>query len=71
MGTDKAFSDILIFGPSMLQYRCKMTNKCVKELMDFINVFQLLPRHVSASCHLQGGYGDYDPYTPTTQTLLD
>jgi hypothetical protein len=32
-----------------------MTNKCVKELVDFINVFlQILPRHVSASgCHLQ------------------
>jgi hypothetical protein len=29
--------------------RCKMTNKCVKELVDFINVFQTLPRHFSAS----------------------
>jgi hypothetical protein len=32
-----------------------MTNKCIKELEDFINVFQIVPRHVSASgCHLQG-----------------
>jgi hypothetical protein len=31
-----------------------MTNRCVKELVDFIKVFQILPRHVSASgCHLQ------------------
>jgi hypothetical protein len=31
-----------------------MTNKCVKELEYFINVYQNLPRHVSASgCHLQ------------------
>jgi hypothetical protein len=30
-----------------------MTSKCVKELVDFINVFHILPRHVSASgCHL-------------------
>jgi hypothetical protein len=35
----------------------KMTNRCVKELVDFIKVFQILPRHVSASgCHLQGGH---------------
>jgi hypothetical protein len=39
-------------------YGCKMTNKCVKELVDFIHVFQMLPRHVSASsCHLQGVVG--------------
>jgi hypothetical protein len=32
-----------------------MTNRCVKKLVGFINVFQILPRHVSASgCHLQG-----------------
>jgi hypothetical protein len=38
--------------------RYKMTNKCAKELVDFINVFQILPRHVSASgCHLQGVVG--------------
>jgi hypothetical protein len=38
--------------------RCKMTNRCVKELVDFINVFQILPRYVSASgCHLQGVVG--------------
>jgi hypothetical protein len=35
-------------------YRCKMT----KELIDFINVFQMLPQHVSASsCHLQAVVG--------------
>jgi hypothetical protein len=35
-----------------------MTNKYVKGLEDFINVFQNLPRHVSASgCHLQGVVG--------------
>jgi hypothetical protein len=40
------------------QYRCKMTNRCVKELVDFINVFQILPQHVSTSgCHLQGVIG--------------
>jgi hypothetical protein len=45
---------ILIVGPSILWYRCEMTNRCVKELPDFINVFQILPRHVSArGCHLQ------------------
>jgi hypothetical protein len=67
-----------------------MTNRCVKEVVDFINVFQILPRHVSASgCHLQGVVGvtncvvvdtfhdnwspwtDHNPYTPTTQTLLE
>jgi 2C-methyl-D-erythritol 2,4-cyclodiphosphate synthase len=32
-----------------------MTNRCVKEPVDFIDVFQILPRHFSASdCHLQG-----------------
>jgi hypothetical protein len=32
----------------------EMTNKCVKEPEDFINVFQILPRHVPASgYHLQ------------------
>jgi hypothetical protein len=55
--------------------------------VDFINVFQILPQHVSASgCNLQGvidalqanramsvlrAYTDYDPYTPTTHTLLE
>jgi hypothetical protein len=35
-----------------------MTNRCVKELVDFIKVFQILRRHVSASgCHLQGVVG--------------
>jgi hypothetical protein len=35
-----------------------MTNRFVKELVDFINVFQILPRHVSASgCNLQGVVG--------------
>jgi hypothetical protein len=38
--------------------RCKMTNRCVKKLVDFINMFQILPRHVSASgCHLQSVVG--------------
>jgi hypothetical protein len=32
-----------------------MTNRCVKKLVDFIDVFQILPRYVSTSgCHLQG-----------------
>jgi hypothetical protein len=32
-----------------------MTNRCVKELVDFVNVFHILPRHVSANgCHFQG-----------------
>jgi hypothetical protein len=36
----------------------KMTNRCIKELVDFIKVFQILPRHVSASgYHLQGVVG--------------
>jgi hypothetical protein len=67
---------LLIVGPIILLYRCEMTNRCVKELVGFI-VFQILPRHVSASgCHLQGvldalqatramsvllAYTDYDP----------
>jgi hypothetical protein len=35
-----------------------MTNKCTKELEDFINVFKILPRHVSANgFHLQGVVG--------------
>jgi hypothetical protein len=39
-------------------HRCKMTNKCIKELVDFINVLQILPRHVSASgYHFQGAVG--------------
>jgi hypothetical protein len=54
-----------------------MTNRCVKEIVDFINAFQILSRHVSANgCHLQGvvgaleasqamsvlrAYTDYDP----------
>jgi hypothetical protein len=60
-----------------LQFRCEMTSRCVKELVGFMNVFQILPRHVSArSCHHQGvvgaleatqamselwTYTDYDP----------
>jgi hypothetical protein len=61
-----------------------MTNRCVKWVVDFIEVFQILPQHVSASgCHLQGVVGgmsfhdnwphwtDRNPYTPTTQTLLE
>jgi hypothetical protein len=41
-----------------MEDRCKMTNRCIKELVDFINVFQILPRHASASgCHLQGVVG--------------
>jgi hypothetical protein len=35
-----------------------MINKCVKWVVDFIKVFQILPRHVSASgCHLLGVVG--------------
>jgi hypothetical protein len=46
------------FNKQISQYRCKMTKKCVKELVDFINAFQILPRHVSASgCHFQGVVG--------------
>jgi hypothetical protein len=41
-----------------MNFLCKMTNRCVEELVDFINVFQILPRHVSASgFHLQGFVG--------------
>jgi hypothetical protein len=29
--------------PSIFLYRCKMTNKCVKEPVGFINVFQIYP----------------------------
>jgi hypothetical protein len=43
---------------SWLDNCCKKTNKCIKELVDFVNVFQILPRHVRASgCHLQGVVG--------------
>jgi hypothetical protein len=35
----------------------KMINRCVKELVDFINVFQILPRHVSASGYNLQGFG--------------
>jgi hypothetical protein len=43
---------------SKANYRCEMTNIFVKELVDFFNAFQILPRHVSASgCHLQGVLG--------------
>jgi hypothetical protein len=28
---------VLTVEPSILQYRCEMTNRCVKELVDFIN----------------------------------
>jgi hypothetical protein len=58
---------------------CKKTNRCVKELVGFINVFQALPQHVSASgCHLRAVVGtleatqamsvkwadtDYDPFS--------
>jgi hypothetical protein len=32
----------------------------VKKLVDFINMFQILPRHVSANgCHLQGVVGAF------------
>jgi hypothetical protein len=35
-----------------------MANKYVNELVDFINVFQILPRHVSArGCPIQGVVG--------------
>jgi hypothetical protein len=73
---------ILIVGPSILNYRCEMINRFVKKLVDFINAFQILPRHVSASsCHLQGVvdalqatramsvlwmYMDYDPSSVAT-----
>jgi hypothetical protein len=51
--------DILCNDNQLRRYtRCKMTNRYVKELVDFINVFQILPRHVSASgCHHQGVVG--------------
>jgi hypothetical protein len=44
---------------SRTQTEChKMTNKCVKNLVDFINVFQILPQHVSASgLHFHGVVG--------------
>jgi hypothetical protein len=46
---------VLIGEPIILKYRREMTDRCVKETEDFINVFHTLPLHVSASgCHLQG-----------------
>jgi hypothetical protein len=46
-------------GPNILYYRCKITNKCDKKLVGFINVSQIYSQHVSASgCHLQGVAGD-------------
>jgi hypothetical protein len=46
----------LIVGPSILQYHFKMTNRCVKWVVDFNKVFH---------------WTDHSPYTPTTQTLLE
>jgi hypothetical protein len=34
-----------------------MTNGCVKELVDFIKVFQILPHVSTRGCHLQGVVG--------------
>jgi hypothetical protein len=47
---------ILIVGPSILQYRSKMTNKCVEIVVGFIDTFLDFSQHVSASdCHHQEG----------------
>jgi hypothetical protein len=35
--------------------RCKITNKCVEVVVEFIDAFLEIPQHVSASsCHHQG-----------------
>jgi hypothetical protein len=34
---------VLIVGPSILYYRCEMSNRCVKELVDFIMCSKLYP----------------------------
>jgi hypothetical protein len=51
--------------------RCKMTNirVFVKELVDFINVFQIL--HLDTIHDSWPHWTDHNPYTPTTQTLLE
>jgi hypothetical protein len=40
---------------TMLLHRYKVTNKCVKVVVWFVNALQILPQHVSAiHCHHQG-----------------
>jgi hypothetical protein len=50
--------------------RCtrKMTNRCVKEFVDFINVFQILPRHVFRQV-VAIFRGSYVPYKLLEQCL--
>jgi hypothetical protein len=40
----------------VLLFRYEVTNKCIEVAVQFIDTFQMLPQHVSAShCHYQGG----------------
>jgi hypothetical protein len=74
-----------LFGLSILYYRCKMNNKCVKELVNLLMYSWYTPKcfgkcspsslglgalEATQVLPVLWAYTDHNPYTPTKQTLL-